>query len=91
MPGTTVIRNNLDGIDSALELLNIVERNLILDTRNNHLHEASQQAALKAKDEISKARAQLVEARAQIERIRVPKASNEVHAIHEPERQRVIR
>lgn len=86
----TVIRSNTDGIDSALEILATVDRNLSNDEKNEGLPEPTRAAAAASRASIQKARSQLVEARESAEKMRIPKERRSV-AERGPERTRVAR
>lgn len=86
-----VIRNNTDGVDTMLELLEVVDRNLKSDEKNDRLPEATRTAATGAREELKAVRLGLTAAREKIENMRQPKPSTGPKAIRAPERATVRR
>jgi hypothetical protein len=86
---THVIQNNQDAIDELMDIAHAVQRNLNNEATNGSLPIQTRQAASNAMARVEEARAALRLARDEVDRMRVPKPSK-VHAIHEPERARVL-
>lgn len=74
-----VIKNEVDGVDSMLEIASTIDRQLGLKVKaSSGLPDESRHAAEKAKSRLDDVRSALVDARKDLERIRVPKASKPV-------------